>query len=150
MFCKREQKHSQQAQAVRHRKPDSPIPSKGRQAKSDAQPATGQMPGGFSDSVAAQNQVRYRPIGQRIPKPWFWRAFGYFSRVRKVPRPWVRKVNWPKAKRGRPGPGTHKEEGRFRPLRKSPGWWKEEGEPPSSLYPAPGITRQFLLPSWLP
>ena len=65
---------------------DESIPSKGRQAKSDAQPTTGQMPGGFSDSVAAQNQVRYRPIGQRIPKPWFWRAFGYFSRVGKVPR----------------------------------------------------------------
>ena len=47
-----------------------------------------------------------------------WRVFGYFLHEQKVPRLWVRKVNWPKAKRGRPGLGTHKAEGRFRPVQK--------------------------------
>ena len=35
---------------------DSSVPSKGRQAKLDKQPATDQKPGGFSDSVAEHYQ----------------------------------------------------------------------------------------------
>ena len=40
----------------REKQIDSSVPSKGRQAKLDKQPATDQKPGGFSDSVAEHYQ----------------------------------------------------------------------------------------------
>ena len=62
---------------------DSSIPSKGRQPKPDQIPATDQIPGGIGGSVAAQDQVWEHPIGQRNPKPWFWRFFGSLLCVQK-------------------------------------------------------------------
>ena len=50
-------------QAVQHRSLDSLLPLTGRQPKPDAQPGGDQMPKSRS-SVAAQYQIRYRPIGQ--------------------------------------------------------------------------------------
>ena len=42
-------------------------------------------------TTADDSKFRLRPTApscrpERIPKPWFWRAFGYFSRAEKVPR----------------------------------------------------------------
>ena len=45
-------------------KKDLSVPLTGRQPKPDKMPAADQISEGFSDSVAAQHQIRYRPIGQ--------------------------------------------------------------------------------------
>ena len=68
-------------------KTDTSIPLRGRQPKLDKVPATDQMPGGFSDSVAAQ----YFVAGVRLKKAGVqpeegWRVFGYFLHEQKVPR----------------------------------------------------------------
>ena len=76
LFCGREPKCLPQTQEARHRNQDSPAPSKGRQAKSDTQPAADRMPEGIWPLLWLRSiksgSVRLGKPGSGVPPAAFW------------------------------------------------------------------------------
>ena len=66
------------------KKTDESIPLTGPTAEASMRsPPQIRCPEDLVASVAAQYQIRWRPIRQRNPKPWFWRFFGSLLCVQK-------------------------------------------------------------------
>ena len=76
LFCGREPECLPQTQEARHRNQDSPAPSKGRQAKSDTQPAADRMPEGIWPLLWLRSiksgSVRLGKPGSGGPPAAFW------------------------------------------------------------------------------